>query len=89
MPDGLTMDDSPDYILDGVRLHDEGEEPAPTPQAVGRRWIGVFFECCNRYVRIYKNAAGTAYVGHCPVCLRIARVRVGPGGTHSRFFSAS
>ncbi len=83
------MDDTPDYILDGIRLRDEGEEPAPNLRAAGRRWIGVLFECCNRYVRIYKNAAGTAYEGHCPGCLRVVRVRVGPGGTQSRFFSAS
>lgn len=83
------MDDSHDYILDGVRLRDEGEEPAPAPRAVGRRWIGVLFECCNQYVRIYRNADGTAYVGRCPACLRVARVRIGPGGTDSRFFTAS
>ncbi len=83
------MDGSLDYILDGVRLRDEGEEPDPNSRAVGRRWIGVLFECCNRYVRIYRNSAGTAYVGHCPVCLRVVRVRVGPGGIHARFFSAS
>ena len=54
----------------------------------GRPWIAVRWECCSAYSRIYRNAAGTAYEGRCPRCRRPVRVRVGPGGTDHRFFTA-
>jgi hypothetical protein len=78
----------PDYYLDGMHLHDEGTEPGAGPNPSARRWLGVVFECCNVYVRVYRNRQGTAYQGRCPKCLRKATIRVGPGGTNARFFSA-
>ena len=53
-----------------------------------RKYIGVQFECCKVYARIYVNKEGTAYTGKCPKCMRSVIVRVGPGGTDSRFFRA-
>jgi hypothetical protein len=82
------MDDQPAYYLDGVRLRDEGEESGPAPSSPRRRWIGVQFECCGVYARIYCNRQGTGYEGRCPQCLRDIRVRIGPGGTDCRFFAA-
>lgn len=51
-------------------------------------WIGVMFECCNAYRRIFKRADGTAYEGKCPRCRRSVRVRVGEGGSTNRIFRA-
>ena len=53
-----------------------------------RPFLGVFFECCNVYARIYKNPAGTAYEGRCPHCCGKLRVAIGDGGTNRRFFKA-
>lgn len=51
-------------------------------------YLGIMFNCCNIYARIYKNKDGTAYVGRCPKCLRTVKVPIGEGGTNVRFFNA-
>ncbi|MCK4660567.1 MAG: hypothetical protein KAV82_13685 [Phycisphaerae bacterium] len=65
----------------------EGTED-PGCSAPKRRWIGIRFDCCNVYHRVYKTKDGTWYRGWCPRCLREVRIRVGPGGTDARFFIA-
>lgn len=86
--------------IEGVEEPGGGEERTspdgkPTPNgdrssnpARGRPWVGVRFDCCDVYTRVYRNRAGTAYEGRCPKCLAGIRLRVGPGGTSSRFFVA-
>ncbi|MAT70587.1 MAG: hypothetical protein CMJ58_13800 [Planctomycetaceae bacterium] len=61
----------------------------PEPLAESSRFLGVQFDCCGVYSRIYMNRQGDAYVGHCPRCAKRVQFGVGPGGTDARFFSVS
>jgi hypothetical protein len=56
--------------------------------ASSRRFVGVHFACCEVYTRVYINREGTAYEGKCPKCAKLVRLRIGPGGTDARFFTA-
>jgi hypothetical protein len=53
-----------------------------------RPFVGVHFACCDTYSRVYVNRGKTAYEGHCPKCAKKVRLRIGPGGTDARFFTA-
>ncbi|RIK67151.1 MAG: hypothetical protein DCC65_07460 [Planctomycetota bacterium] len=63
------------------------EEPGPPP-ATQRFWIGVLFECCGVYARIYRKLDVKCYSGRCPKCQREVTVKVGAGGTADRLFRA-
>lgn len=54
----------------------------------GRPYLGILFECCSVYQRVYLNRDGTAFVGWCPRCCGKVEVRVDPAGTRERFFKA-
>ncbi len=57
-----------------------------------RKFIGVWFECCHTYGRLYKNKEGTLYRGRCPKCLRSIQVRIdsnNENATNRRFFRGS
>ena len=68
------------------------QQPPPSEQpataAVPRKFIGVKFNCCGVYVRIYVNKDGTAYEGRCPKCFKSVKFKIGSGGTNNRFFEA-
>jgi hypothetical protein len=63
-------------------------DPPPGGARRKRQFLGIHFECCNTYCRIYKTADGTAYAGSCPRCGMPVRVPIGKGGTSQRFFRA-
>lgn len=63
-------------------------EAAGTPSGDQRKYIGVRFNCCGVYVRVYVNDDGTAYEGRCPKCYKPVKFRIGNGGTDHRFFEA-
>ncbi len=55
----------------------------------GRKYLGIHFNCCQVYYRVYINRAETAYEGRCPKCGRRVRIPIDPGkGTSARFFDA-
>jgi hypothetical protein len=53
-----------------------------------RRYVGIHFICCDVYTRVYINRDATAYEGNCPKCAKRVRLKIGAGGTDSRFFTA-
>ncbi len=63
----------------GTSGHDSGE----------KKFLGVHFVCCDVYSRIYLKHDKSAYVGHCPRCVKRVQFQVGSGGSDSRFFAVS
>lgn len=82
------MDEPPPYHLDieGVEDATGAAEGADTLDR--RPWVGIHFDCCGVYTRVYRNREGTAYQGRCPRCLREVTLRISPDGTDARFFRA-
>ena len=76
------MPDPRDYKLDISSL----SQPDEKKDGEARPYLSVHFACCGVYQRIYRNAKGDAYAGHCPKCAKAVRFPVGPGGTSSRQF---
>ena len=71
-----------------IDLTSEATSPSPPSDASSRPFLGVNFACCGTYSRIYANREGTAYLGYCPRCGRPLQIKIGPGGTCERFFTA-
>ena len=82
------MDETPPYHLDIAQLRESETSSAQSSGPAGRPWIGIHFDCCGVYTRLYRDGAGTAYEGCCPRCRGRVTLRVGPGGTNARFFVA-
>ena len=73
-------------MFDKYDDEDDIQEEPQEEKREKRPFLGITFECCNTYARIYKNKEGTAYVGRCPKCMRSIRVPIGKGGSGQRFF---
>jgi hypothetical protein len=69
-----------------VEISGQSQKASAKTQAVGRPYLSVKFACCGAYCRIYRNAEGTAYTGHCPKCAKPVKFAIGAGGTTDRFF---
>jgi hypothetical protein len=54
--------------------------------AQGRPYLGVQFDCCGTYARVYRDRDGKQYSGRCPKCLRPVRFQVGAEGSAQRFW---
>lgn len=72
----------------GENLDLSSDPPEPDRLPAARSFVGIHFVCCDVYSRIYINRDSTAYEGYCPKCSKRVRLRIGPGGTDSRFFTA-
>ena len=78
---------SPSGMPEAGRPNESSLESAAAGQG-GRPFVGVRFACCEVYVRVYVNRGLTAYEGNCPRCGKKVSLRIGPGGTDARFFTA-
>lgn len=83
--------DPRDYKIDIASLGsaEQASENAISPQGTGVPYVSVMFECCKIYQRVYRRPDGKAYDGKCPRCGLPVHLAIGPGGTTSRFFTAS
>lgn len=76
--------------IDITSVPDHGADAASeSAHTESRRcWIGIHFECCGVYTRVYRDPAAPEYEGRCPRCGCRVTLRVGPDGVNSRIFRA-
>lgn len=84
-----TPEEHLDIVSDLDGEWENAKQPARASEPTGRPWIGVLFECCDVYRRVYRKHEQSRYVGHCPKCGRRVSLRVGPDGVKARLFRAS
>ncbi len=88
----LDLSSDPDSFGKMAASHkNDTKNEVTTPQAdvdsdAKKKFLGLKFTCCGVYARVYVNRDGTAYEGRCPKCLKPVKLKIGEGGTDSRFF---
>ncbi len=81
-----TADGNIDLSAGGVDLSEGGN--AADPGGSIRPWIGIHFECCNVYSRLYRAPDALRYEGHCPRCGLPVSIRVARDGVNTRLLRA-
>ncbi len=84
------MADAIGYHIDVVSSEESDTDTASgkLDRTTRRPWVGINFECCGVYARIYRDPAASQYVGRCPRCRSPITLRVGADGVESRLFRA-
>ncbi|HKQ47729.1 MAG TPA: hypothetical protein VJZ71_06655 [Phycisphaerae bacterium] len=77
------MAEASDYRLDVVSSAEEA-----SVESDARPWIGIHFECCGVYARVYRRREERQYLGRCPSCGRALRVLVRADGVKAKVFRA-
>jgi hypothetical protein len=63
------------------------DEQSPSVQP--KQFLGILMRCCRTYVRAYLNSSGDAFIGRCPRCAALVRIKVAEeGGSSNQFFEA-
>jgi hypothetical protein len=65
------------------------KKPQSTDQPAHREFLGINFECCRVYSRIFINDEETKFQGNCPRCGKFVQFEIDPNGTDARFFDVS
>ena len=54
-----------------------------------RVWLGIYYECCLAYSRVYRRRNELSYRGRCPKCGARVSIRVGPQGIAAKMLVAT
>jgi len=81
----------PEDILEigGRCLNGGGRAPRRSAPVPTKRFLMVWYRCCNAYGRMYRNREETMYEGRCPKCGARVHALIGPDGTNQRCFEAT
>ena len=71
---------------DMSNINDANAHSPPAENPASRPWVGVQFDCCGVYTRVYRRPDQLRYVLRCPKCLRQTTIQVAPGGSSDRMF---
>jgi hypothetical protein len=85
------VSDPRDIVEIGGRRLSPGKGHSNSPVASTgsrRKFLSVWYRCCNVYGRMYRNRAQTVYEGKCPRCGAAVKARIGAQGTNRRTFEA-
>jgi hypothetical protein len=71
-----------------IDIYDDSNTPREPVGGQARPYLGVLFECCGVYARVYRRPDAPQYEGRCPKCLRELHVRVAADGVNTRLLRA-